>query len=257
MCKQLDRLCHATAIMLVGGAALVLPASCDRQHDLGAIDAGTSSQAELDGGPPAATQSWTGYFENLQLSLGSDAITIRFTAGAAGAVVGTAILGNGSPPPPATDPNVGYPPGLAVGAPDPIVVEGFGYPMHDASLVGHRLRFTVALADVWTGWCALQTPVDDSLFSCIPNWAMTITTTGCTVTDPSTSAPVPIDCLKLRLCESSLCRCTPAGCTLSDSWYGLTFDLTFSGAEAAGSVQGLIPGNTGGTTNVHLIQDAP
>ena len=63
--------------------------------------------------------------------------------------------------------------------------------------------------------------------------------TGCAQPDPKTMMNVPIDCEKLRLCQSSgTCACTAQGCTANlDA--GLHVDLTVAGSKASGSARNL------------------
>jgi hypothetical protein len=102
-----------------------------------------------DPGTLGTPQGWTGYIENHMFPSGSDAIVLKFAADANGVVAGSIVFGMGTPPPPATDPNVGYPsnlladantrgPGLAIG----FVAEGYAF--DGGSFDGHRLRFTVS-----------------------------------------------------------------------------------------------------------------
>ena len=124
-----------------------------------------------------ASQSWTGYIENYQFPSGSDLLNITFASDAAGNMVGTVTLGTGTPPPPATDPNVGYPASveamLVSGGATGIVgylAEGFAYPIVNGTLTTNRMRFDVNRNDLWQSWCALETPAVDGSGRCTPNW---------------------------------------------------------------------------------------
>jgi hypothetical protein len=69
-----------------------------------------------DPGTLGAPVGWTGYIENHTFTSGSDAIALEFATDAKGIVAGTIIFGMGTPPPPASDPNVGYPSNLLAGS---------------------------------------------------------------------------------------------------------------------------------------------
>jgi hypothetical protein len=241
-------------------------AGCDNNHLIGGVDGGgppASSDAggnNPDAGTVTPTESWTGYIENFQFSSGSDAVKISFTADAAGHLVGTVKLGNGTPPPPPTDPNVGYPadlvgPGPLIIGPANYVAEGFSYSMLDATISGRRLQFRVGLWELWRDWCALQTPVDTS-GGCLPNWGSMISGDGksCALGNPNTGQYEPVDCGKLVLCGgiSMTCRCDAgtSSCTVDESSGGITFDISMSAGLADGSVAGL-----GTEHNAHFTKD--
>jgi len=133
-------------------------------------DAGPAATGPLSQGPT----SWTGYIENYQFPSGSDVIRFTSTVDSSGQVMVTVFLGNGTPPPPATDPNVGYPPGLAtegmmLDSASNYWSEGFAYSMTSGTFQPQRLRFTINNYQLWSGWCALQKPIDDSGM-CLPAW---------------------------------------------------------------------------------------
>ncbi len=253
------------------GAAFVIgliAGGCDARHLIGGVnqtgsggDTGQASTFQMfDAGYPGdvsglgAGESWTGYIENYGLPTGSrsDAIHLAFAGDPTGVVVGTMTLGTGAPPPPATDPNVGYPPGVA--ATDlfiQYIAEGFPYTMANGSLVGERLRFDARPAELWTGWCALETPAPNSS-QCVPGWASTLTAndTICTITDPTTGKDVPIDCAKLVLCRfAAVCSCSATTCYPELDLGILGVDLTFSGTTASGSIAGDF------SRNIHLTKD--
>jgi hypothetical protein len=281
-----------TALALT--AALAVACACNATHVLGPADSGTDSQSPGSGGAPAgvagmtgvggnvgaggaatggaavdpttlgASESWTGYIENRTFASGSDVLTLKFATDASGAVAGTIVFGKGSAPPPATDPNVGYPPDLvtssAVG-PGPglaagYIAEGFPYAFDGGSLATHRLRFAANLSQIWAGWCALQTPASDGSGWCLPSWGGMVSGDGkmCAQLNPQTQKYVPVDCGKLFLCASPLtpCACTATACALSDAGGGAAaFDVFLTGDAASGSVQ--MP--SFGTNNVHFLKN--
>jgi hypothetical protein len=224
-------------------------------------DAGPSGP---DVGVLGANQSWTGYVENYQFPSGSDLITITFASDAAGNMVGTVTMGSGTPPPPATDPNVAYPPivttlsqnALAYFAAAQYVAEGFGYPMDDGILLAARMRFDVNLYDLWQSWCAIETPAMDGSGSCVPDWngIDSQSTSGqpiCSLVNPADNQQVQIDCGKELLCQEAVCACSTNSCTARQGSNSakLSFDLSITDERADGSVIGEL-----GTHNVHLTQ---
>ena len=246
--------------ILVGGVLIVAAAGsgagCDNRHLIGAVDGGggTGQQPSDDGGSQDGAivmpvESWTGYIENFKFPSGSDAVKISFAVEAGtGQVIGTVIFGNGTPPPPPTDPNVGYPPGYIAGFPAAsFVQEGYGYTVRNGTLAGSRLKVGVRLVELWTGWCALQTPVDSSGF-CVHN-------------NPATGQDEPIDCAKLRLCEFDMvCRCDASAgtcaVTIDGDYNDISFDVTVdvTAVRADGSVVGNL-GDANGNYNVHFTKD--
>ena len=270
----------ALAAFLPLAGVSALGTGCDNTHLLGGIDGGPP--ASDDSGPPPGgdagadvpetgglgpVQSWTGYIENYKFASGSDAVRISFAADTTGAIVGTVTLGNGTPPPPATDPNVGYP--SDIGGPDatPVptdhVAEGYTYTMRNVAFNGRRMQFGVGLWELWRDWCVLQTPVppqgvcDEPVCqgSCLPNWGSMISADQmhCAQLNPSTDQYEPVDCGKLTLCQFGMvCVCYGTTCAVRDQGVQLSFDVsvTTDGAFADGSVDGRISPH-----NVHFTKN--
>jgi hypothetical protein len=258
---------HAGRTILIG-TALALLAGCDNRHVLGSAgesDGGSGGAPGSPGGGGQAggvvvdaafgnpgtggtrvvgalgsTQTWTGYVENYTFRSGSDALNFTFATDAAGNVVGTIALGMGTPPPPATDPNTGYPPGYQMGQSFSYIAEGFPYPMENGTLVGNRLRFEVLPTDLWAGWCALQTPPADGGGFCLPNWGGGSNGTGyCWQTDPTTHQMVTRDCLKLDLCAlEPVCSCSATACA-PRAIGGMSFDIALTANDGNGSLMGI------------------
>jgi hypothetical protein len=175
---------------LVFSAALVL-AACDNDHSLGSIDnqppeadaglggADASAVTPAPNAPDARVlgtlgpvESWTGYLENYQLVIGSDSVRLSFAYDSAGQVAGTVIFGEGTPPAPATDPSVGYPPGASgfdFGNMLTAPLVGFPYSIREGSYTSNRLRFAVDFVELWADWCALQPPQTNGSPTCGPN----------------------------------------------------------------------------------------
>jgi hypothetical protein len=228
-------------------------------------DAGPSGP---DVGVLGASQSWTGYVENYQFPSGSDLINITFASDAAGNMVGTITLGTGTPPPPATDPNVGYPATveamLANGGGTGLVgyvAEGFAYPLVNGTLTTNRMRFDVNRYDLWQSWCALETPAVDGSGRCTPNWESESTGSTedvvCNFINPANGQLVPIDCGKQIICGIGTCACGTNSCAPGQNDEPLSFDLSITNERADGSVLGLLDSlGSAGEQNVHIIQAA-
>lgn len=225
---------------------------CDARHVLG--DVGGTGGAGGDAGPLfpgmpmdagypgdvsglGPLQSWTGYLEGKTFPSGSDAIHLSFATDPTGLVVGTMTLGSGTPPPPATDPNASYPPGVIDGE-WAAIFEGIPFTIANGTLVGSRLRVEIWTSEMMKSWCALQTPVPGSA-GCLPNWDFSgdVNGTQCAQTSP-TGQVVPVSCAKIQLCIIHVaCICTMAGCTPSvASPIGL--DVSLSDTTADGTLLG-------------------
>jgi hypothetical protein len=254
-------------------ALLVTLGACSEDHTIGSVppDAGVDSSATSDtsaamqadatsagvseaGIATGPAQSWTGWVENYQFPSGSDAIKLSFTSDSAGQIVGHVILGSGTPPPPATDPNVGYPLGFNGQGFLSSTIEGFWFSMVAGSYTGNRLSFGMDETELWAGWCALQTPPVDGSARCLPSWGgfMDSDGTHCGQTGPN-GETIIVDCGKLALCSDisllggGVCSCTPTGCSYrQDDGETMHFDLAVSGGIASG-------GSPFG--NVHLTKD--
>jgi hypothetical protein len=216
-------------------------------------DAGPAATGPLSQGPT----SWTGYIENYQFPSTSDVIRFTSTVDSAGQVMVTVLLGNGTPPPPATDPNVAYPPGLAtegmmLDSASNYWSEGFAYSMTSGTFQPQRLRFTINNYQLWSEWCALEKPIDGSDM-CIPSWGnASCTQDQCSLRNPATGQMIQVDAGKFRLCQSLVCACSTTACVHNlNRGTTASFDLAVIGPAADGSVVGLI----GDRANVHFILD--
>jgi hypothetical protein len=221
-------------------------------------DAGTS-RPEV--GPLGPVQSWTGYVENYTFPSGSSVIHLTYATDANGNVAGQIVFGQGAPPPPATNPNVGYPPAIdsyaffanssPLGPLTLYIAEGYSYALDLGTLVSDRLRFDVPLNQLWAGWCALETSS-----TCPPlNATADPSTQTCSQDTTAAGDPMPIDCGKAVLCGRVLspCDCSGSGpCKLSTRENSQAFDIFVTGETASGSST-----LGGGTPNVHFILNAP
>ena len=190
---------------------------------------------------------WEGYVESYAFPSGSDAVRIVFdSATGDGLRTGIVVFGAGSPPPPPTDPVVGWRGGVE---PYASVAEGFEYRIESAqvSLDGTRVQVVVRAGQLWQRWCELQTPrvyAGDS-WSCVPNVASRTGSDCALIFGDGTEEP--IDCLKLELCQRMVCECNAAGCT-SALGGEVRLDFSVTANRGAGTT------SLGGMRNVHLMR---
>jgi hypothetical protein len=218
------------------------PAACSA----GSGNAVTGGAGGVAGGAPAVTHLWVGYAEQTKFPSGSDQVVIRLTDDGGG----TFEVGSAASLPPPTDPNVGYPSGFSLAAaangwctgPH----EGFVYAFKNASLTELRLSFSVDLGQLWTGWCALQTPYPDATslpgrYRCVPTgqgWGASANLDDCYL-GPEAD-PTPIDCAKMFLCApSTLCPgvCFCDACTCTSEIQTRNVDLVRNGNRLDGTLE--------------------
>jgi hypothetical protein len=202
--------------------------------DGGNVDIGTNTGANLSD----YAASWDGHAEAYTFP-GTTSDRVRLTLDANGH--GHLQFGDAQLLPPATDPNVGYPPGadltfapLVSGSE---VRDGFEYPVYGVRVETNRVRFGVWSRDLYAGWCSLQTmtyAIDGGgVYTCLPpSPGGTIeggTGMECALLDASRT-PEAFDCLKLALCETvGVCTCSATGCApepapADDTLFPVTFD---------------------------------
>ncbi len=219
--------------------------------DGGFRDAGVHPAADV--GPPGdgTGDTWTGYIEAFMFPSGSDDVRIVFDSDHTD---GTVYFGMGTPPPPATDPNVGYPPGYGYdrGVFGDYVVEGFGYRFTGAMVSASRVQITVDLGTLWAEWCSRQYPlmVGPDFYQCGGNTGFTSSADGCSYPDPMTGQDVPVDCGRLFLCGAmggSACACTATDCTAATG-NQVTFDFHVTGNDGTGTI------GIGAPHNVYLTR---
>jgi hypothetical protein len=233
----------------------------------GGTSTGAAGMATLMAGPLGPTQSWTGYVEQFMFPSGSDALKLTFATDAKGVAKGAVVFGNGTPPAPATNPNIGYPPAFnaairdeggfgQVTAPD-FVAEGFSYAFDGGSFDSDRLRFTVDMAQLWAGWCALQRPATDPASTCFPGSSASGSGNGPTMTcaqiNPTNGQSVAVDCAEEAVCFEQICACSASSCGLaSPSHDTAVFDVFLSGDTLSGSVDASFVNQN---QNVHFVKD--
>ncbi len=190
--------------------------------------------------------TWVGYAENHAFESGSETITIVI---ADPTPAGEIHFGDEPEPPPPTDPDVGYPPGVAHEGTGtlPIPAEGFRYALRAGQLDGQRVRFSMAPHELWSDWCPLQTPhpFGDS-YACLPNAGTSFGGDECSLSYEDGTEEV-VDCGKLLLClQSNVCLCDAQACEAPLEAH-VTFDLQLDGTRLDGSAEGLQ-----GVHNVHF-----
>jgi len=186
--------------------------------------------------------TWNGYFANAGPPWDSLRLVI-LGASEAGGLCGTLTIGMGKPLPPATNPDVGYPPGMEIVGFGVPLVQGYSFTLLQGTVQASRVRFGVAYAQVWRGWCALQSVCPDwlntgpvQILGCAPNGPAQASPGGCTITNPMSGEMITIDCNKYHLCSPDIgvCDCTQAGCA-ARAGSNVTFDMLFQNDELSGS----------------------
>jgi hypothetical protein len=190
----------------------------------------------------------------------SHRVAIEIAAGAdPGTAYGFAVFGEGDPPPPVSDPEVGYPPGegreelwCRMNAPS----EGFAYTIREGHVGSNdRFRFRIANLEIYEPWCALQTSYQWNYgsidgYNCAPaldsdEWmACGELGGGSFYPPPADDAECPLDYGKFALCdEFGPCICTEEGC-IANMNRTVRFDLMINGTEIEGVVTNLSLGDT-------------
>lgn len=158
---------------------------------------------------------WYGYVEANQLGT-SDLLRLEIDTSSCNPTA-TLTIGEGEPPPPATDGSVGYPEGTS----DPFGYgsytwyEGFPYTAHDLTISDKRIQLTVERGELWGGWCELQTSYEwgEDWYGCLPNWGGSWSEGGCFQVSPE-GETVERDCGQMNLCSGAggVCSCNASGC---------------------------------------------
>jgi hypothetical protein len=205
---------------------------------------GNSSLAGIS--PPGISLPglWAGYIEAYSFPSGSDEleITIASVNRATGAATGSVRFGEGPPPAPPTDGDVGYPAGFNFNQESWLLHEGFAYTLVDATLTDARFTATFSINELWSEWCPLQTSYPNGNspeygYSCVPNWGTMGSNGGCAQVDPMTGQPVPVDCGKLFLCDQKrVCSCDANQCVVAVQ-ESVTLDVAIDGAIADGTIE--------------------
>ena len=254
--------------------AMALLAGCSSKPlDVGSgtpDDGGTGGKDEMPASCEGGTQlpivgTWRGYVDNTTFRSGSSALRLDITHANSSQLCGTITFGEGSPPAPPTDPNVGYPPHTTTD-PDngrfelilrrnPGHAEGFPFSIVSGRVTLPRLRFLMTVNELWRPWCELQRPFpiggNPERFQCVPSLPSQQTSSECSFRLPDGGLE-PVDCVKRELCSAnSVCRCDPTSCTawLPKDWTSdagaddamvigsVSFDMRAQGDQIDGSYQ--------------------
>jgi hypothetical protein len=199
--------------------------------------------------PSPLVGEWVGNIGHVFPS-GSNAVHLAIERADGNTFCGSITFGAATPPPPVTDRNVGYPPGVDLqemsqsstwNAP----YEGFTYRIAMARGGPYEggipsLSFRFRGYEVWDSWCSGQPSyrIDDDQYRCIPSGnAVTTRDAGadggaeCALVDPAGQSTV-MNCDKLLLCggfshAASVCYCDGARCTASarENTFGVSGDI--------------------------------
>ncbi len=188
-------------------------------------------------------------------------------------VLGLVTFGDRDPPPPAVDPEVGYPPGFAsdpdaydLACPGMGYLDGFPYSIRNGRFDQNgRFTFRIAVKELYQTWCSLQTSYNVNGYSCTPplnlvdhlacgdQWSSRFG-----LEPPPHSVPIedhecPIDLGKFVLCTYDLygpCNCNDQGCVAAmdrvirfdllleqETMQGIITDLTYGWTIAPAEVR--------------------
>jgi hypothetical protein len=151
-----------------------------------------------------------------------NASSLELTLAADGA--GRLRFGSASAPAPAVDAARGYlcsAPGASTCTPPGGFVPGFEYALSSVSARGSILSFRALLDQPWDGWCALQTPLEQTTSGCPtyydiePSYLSPVFGETCSVL--GAQGRVEIDCDRLATVERRPCACTASGCSAARS----------------------------------------
>jgi hypothetical protein len=247
-----------------------------RSLDVGSNDAGGADRI-VGASALNLVGTWSGSIDGFQFPSGSNAVTMTLIARPDDSVAGTLVFGNLPAPPPPTNPDVGYPPGVfscTYGCtPHASYYEGFPYTAHSLAFDGTELDLGIETLQVWNAWCQMQksypipAPTEGGapLYGCLPpgSFNYDYINNACTLQNGVSNQP--IDCAKGYLCSyesaysflgaPSVCNCSATSCT-SAALYGTTpgtgqSDVTFALRPTGGRMQGTTSG-TFGDRGVHL-----
>jgi hypothetical protein len=203
--------------------------------------------------PSPLVGQWVGRVQNYQFPSGSDLVHLSIEGADGTSFCGSITYGVAPHPPPATNPDVGYPPGVDIHqlrstAAWHAPYEGFNYRLMNATVQGNSIRFHTLPREVWKSWCVLQSSYLSihGHHRCIPN-GMEATSreadggAECAVVDGSSRTVV--DCDKMLLCGGtsvfeSVCQCNAVGCNASgQAWTFRDLTAVFDGVAMKGNLQ--------------------
>jgi hypothetical protein len=188
------------------------------------------------------SQVWEGNTLDFFFNPQNDKWRIEFDGkDASGRLCGTAtyIAAGQEAPPPATDPDAGYPPSL-----DPMKmgvgrgpVPGVTYSIIQGAEMGGVVHFRISASELWKDWCALQVPAAKSNgYGCIGGDGWSSDGVNCwTENADGTRQTYAYD--KCVLCTPpSVCTCNAKSCAAADTSDTVVFDLKHDGARLSGTV---------------------
>jgi hypothetical protein len=186
-------------------------------------------------------QVWEGSTLDFFFNPQDDRYRIEFDGtDANGRLCGTVTyIGAGQPaPPPAKDPDAGYPPSADFAMWKIKSLEpGVTYSIIQGAEANAVRHFRIAPNELWQDWCALQTPVPNAGgYSCIGGdggWSSDGVT--CSVTNADgTQAQYPQ--AKCELCTfPGVCACDVKQCVAADG-ESVLFDLKLAGTQMTGTI---------------------
>lgn len=301
---------HSSSIKTFTAVALLLSAAaCDQYplHELGYTNGAVSGSDDGVGAPPPPVAELASEFAGVWIGEADDPFALqsnaadappsyRFPSGSkrlrlelipsGSGFFSTATLtfGEGAPPPPATDPDIGYPvaPGFDIDAPGAIdgsvrpPTEGFIYSLGAGPVAALRdleaagltlfelealtdegrvldgmLRLSFTPSELLGSWCALQTSE-----SCPAHRGYQVGNDGTCFHGDDV---FPTDCQKMALCEVGACYCEEGGCSYSGDRTELTLRLSDGGL--VGLFSGAVFVNERGFQQplgtVHFRREAP
>lgn len=187
---------------------------------------------------PLDGEVWEGYVESHVFPSGSDRVRIVFDAASGdGPRTGIVVFGDAAPPPPVTNPDVGYPPGRPASRVE--IYEGLEYRITEARVDGDRVQITIDLGQLLEVWCQLQTPYAQGPagpYLCRPASSATGSASGSCYYEPREGGErVAADCAWLDTCGGFACTCDASGCVASP---GNTVQIDFhvTGDDGDGSM---------------------
>ena len=268
---------HSRLGLAMGAVALL--AATSSCSDAGKVNIG--DQQSFTPLKTGLVGSWDGYIEIYTFTDGSD--RVRITVNDDG--TGTIRFGNEDLWPPATDPNVKYPPDFPVryvgtNPPDSdshYVWNGFNYALIGLRTEGQRIRGTSWSRDVFGTWCALQTPNptapgDSVPYRCVPtchNYKVgspglqddPVTSDTCYTWDPCPDpSPEPdvqyrsvaFPCELVDLCNMGPCACDANSCALSNHTDDILLDASLDDTQQRMTGTLVLPYDGSVNYNVHL-----
>jgi hypothetical protein len=196
----------------------------------GNVDLGDDNPVSLGAELEDYTGHWQGYAEAHEFTPGSDRMLLNIDKSGEG----YALFGEGTAPPPATNPDVAYPEGLSLME---LVTQknrflgGVRYPLHDVIVEDRRIRFSVSWNDLYQDWCRLQEPVlrletgsGEPQYGFYAYSSMVQTGEQCFNIDRAGAMRIPVDCGRFQLDIERVCQCNAASCASNADEGRVSFD---------------------------------